>query len=81
MLTLSDLLRVLADCAGDVGDVDLTGDAGHRSFEAIGYDSLALMEMAARLKQEHGIELTDQVIADAETPADLLKVINAEVTL
>jgi act minimal PKS acyl carrier protein len=78
MLTINNLLQVLAQCAGDVGDVDLTGDVEHRSFEEIGYDSLALMETAARLKQDFGIELTDDEIGEAQTPSDLLKVINGE---
>lgn len=77
MLTIDDLLRVLAQCAGEAGDVDLTGDIRNRNFEDMGYDSLALMETAARLKQEFGIELTDEEITESVTPADLLKTVNA----
>lgn len=80
MLTTDDLLHIIAQCAGDVGDVDLTGDVGHRTFEDIGYDSLALMETAARLKQDFGIELSDEEISEAQTPAELLKAVNGGVT-
>jgi act minimal PKS acyl carrier protein len=79
MLTINDLLGILAQCAGEIGDADLGGEVEHRTFEEIGYDSLALMETAARLKRDFGIELTDEEITTAETPFDLLKVVNAGV--
>ncbi|MEV8504810.1 acyl carrier protein [Actinoplanes sp. NPDC051475] len=71
-MTIDDLRRILTDCAGEDESVDLQGDIIDVPFSELGYDSLALMETASRIKQEFGVELTDEQIADAGTPRALL---------
>ncbi|MER6842742.1 acyl carrier protein [Streptomyces platensis] len=76
VLTIDDLLRVLAECAGETAGADPSGDDAHRTFEEMGYDSLVLLETNARLKQDFGIDIPDEADG-AKTPADLLTLANA----
>ncbi|MEV0702948.1 acyl carrier protein [Saccharopolyspora sp. NPDC050389] len=71
-MTIDDLRRILTECAGADENVDLHGDIRDTPFADLGYDSLALMETASRIKQEFGIEISDEEIAVIETPRLLL---------
>lgn len=75
-VTIDDLRRILRECAGETDGVDLDGDILDVEFEALGYDSLALLETAGQLGHEYGVELDDEVATSARTPRDLLKVVN-----
>ncbi|KFZ76900.1 actinorhodin polyketide synthase acyl carrier protein [Amycolatopsis sp. MJM2582] len=75
-LTLDDLTRVMRECAGADESVDLTGDIAGVEFADLGYDSLALLETTARLRQEYGIRLDDDVVANVKNAGELLAVIN-----
>ncbi|MFJ8469279.1 acyl carrier protein [Streptomyces swartbergensis] len=79
LMTLDDLRRILVACAGEDDGIDLTGDILDTAFEDLGYDSLALMESAARIKQEYGVDLSDDDVADVETPRALLDIVNGAV--
>ncbi|MGW2560896.1 acyl carrier protein [Streptomyces sp. NPDC001514] len=79
-LTIDDLRRILVACAGEDDGIDLSGDILDVTFEDLGYDSLALMESTARIKQEYGIDLSDDDVADVGTPRALLDIINGSVT-
>jgi len=71
-LTLPDLTRILAACAGEDEATDLAGDILDIPFADLGYDSLALLETAARVEQDFGIKLTDEAVATLETPRGFL---------
>jgi act minimal PKS acyl carrier protein len=71
-MTTDDLRRILADCAGTDETVDLDGDILDLSFTDLGYDSLALMETAARINQKFGVLIPDDQLPDLETPRALL---------
>ncbi|MEE1758263.1 MULTISPECIES: acyl carrier protein [unclassified Streptomyces] len=75
-LTIDDLRRILVEAAGADDGIDLSGDILDTSFEDLGYDSLALMESAAKIKQEYGVDLSDDAIGDVETPRALLDLVN-----
>ncbi len=72
---LDDLRRILRDVAGTAQGVDLDGDILDTPFEDLGYDSLALLEAAARILQEYGVRLHDDVLAEATTPRLLLDIV------
>ncbi|MER5203879.1 acyl carrier protein [Streptomyces sp. NPDC002825] len=78
-LQLDDLKRILVACAGEGEDIDLSGDILDTTFEDLGYDSLALMESAARIAQEYGVDVPDDALADVETPRALLDLVNGTV--
>jgi act minimal PKS acyl carrier protein len=48
-------------------------------FEDLGYDSLALLETAARIQREYGVRLDDEWVAEVATPRDLLRLANAAI--
>ena len=75
-LTLDDLRRILVSCAGENDDLDLNGDILDSPFQDLGYDSLALMETVARIQREYGIDVSDDDMAEVETPRALLEIVN-----
>ncbi|MFH9008951.1 acyl carrier protein [Streptomyces afghaniensis] len=75
-LTLDTLHRILVRCAGE-SDTDGMGENMlDMSFQDLGYDSLALMEVAAVIEREYGVALSDEVVATVPTPRALLELVN-----
>ena len=75
-ITIDDLRRILATCAGADESVDLTRDILDLAFEDLGYDSLALMETAAAIRQEFGVRIPDEKLVDLGTPRAMLGLLN-----
>lgn len=78
LIELSDLRRVLREGAGAAQDVDLDGEILDAPFGELGYDSIALMETAARLSREYGITIDDEELAAVTTPRHLLQLVNTD---
>lgn len=77
-LTMDELTVLLRECAGDAEEVDLeTADASDISFVELGYDSLALLQVAGAVKRAYGVELPDDDVIGVETPQLLLQLINS----
>lgn len=74
--TLNDLVDLLRKSAGEDESVDLNGDILDNSFEELGYDSLALLNLAGYIKREYGVELDEKIVSDSSTPRALLAGIN-----
>ncbi|WP_409493543.1 acyl carrier protein [Amycolatopsis sp. cmx-11-12] len=75
-LTLTDLTEMMRECAGESEEVDLRGDVLDILFDDLGYDSIALLETAARIQRDHGVNLPDDAVTDAKTPRALLGLVN-----
>ncbi|MDQ3403033.1 MAG: acyl carrier protein [Actinomycetota bacterium] len=75
-MTIDALRRILQEGAGADETVNLDGDILDSRFEDLGYDSLALLETAARIEREYGITLEDELTTSAQTPRELLAVVN-----
>jgi act minimal PKS acyl carrier protein len=75
-MTIADLRRILTECAGEDESVDLAGTIDETPFRELGYDSLALMETAARIKQEFGVQIPDEEIIEVDTPGEMLALVN-----
>ncbi len=59
--TLDDLRALLRECAGEPGG-SLDGDhILDTTFAELGYDSLAVMEAAARVRRRYGVVLPEEV--------------------
>jgi minimal PKS acyl carrier protein len=78
-LTLDDLTRILEQ---DVGrpDVELGPAILDVPFNELGYDSLAMLQVAAALRQRHGVALSDGVVFDRKTPRSLIDYVNGPAT-
>lgn len=73
--TVDDLLHILKECAGE----SLSGDAAvlaDVTFEELGYDSLALLETAARIEHDLGVALPDEDVTELKTPGAMVALVN-----
>nr|ADE34520.1 SsfC [Streptomyces sp. SF2575] len=77
---IQDLVRLLRECAGEDESVDLEGEILDTTFEDLGYDSLALFNTVSRIERDYTIQLPDEVVSEAKTPGQLLKLINVVIT-
>jgi act minimal PKS acyl carrier protein len=75
-MKIDDLRRILLAGAGELEGVRLDETALDAEFDALGYDSLALLETAARIGREYGVELDDDAATSAKTPRGLLELVN-----
>ena len=74
--TLDDMRRIMGGCAGVPDSVDLGDDIGEVSFAELGYDSLAVLEMAARIQQQLGIRVPDDAVDEMKTPQAAVDYVN-----
>jgi act minimal PKS acyl carrier protein len=79
--TLADLRRILREGAGADEEVDLDGDILDREFDALGYESLALLETGGRIEREYDITLDDSMLSGATTPKALIEAVNAQLAV
>jgi act minimal PKS acyl carrier protein len=75
-ITIDDVRRILVACAGE-GTWKLWGDISGVEFEDLGYDSLALMETAARIEDEFAVRIPENDMASVRTPGELVELVNA----
>ncbi|MEV0660647.1 acyl carrier protein [Actinomadura luteofluorescens] len=75
-LDLNDLRRIIQESAGVDQGVDLDDDISDIEFQELGYDSIAVMEVAARITRDYGVTIDDETLADATTPRLLLDAVN-----
>ncbi|MFF5252817.1 acyl carrier protein [Streptomyces leeuwenhoekii] len=76
MLSLDQLLQILGECSGDEQITAQGEDVLDREFDALGYDSLVLLETSAQLKHRHDIDIPEDVIRDLKTPRAVLEYVN-----
>jgi acyl carrier protein len=75
-LALEDFKRIMRSCAGEIESLDHNGDVLDISFVNLGYDSLALLEVAALIWREYGVALVDEDLDVHETPRAFLGKVN-----
>jgi act minimal PKS acyl carrier protein len=74
--TLDDLRRILRACAGEAESVDLDGNISDVPFGELGYDSLALLELAVRVEREFGASIPDDAAVAMRTPGMAVTYVN-----
>jgi len=79
--TFEDLHRILLEGAGAADGLTVSGEAVNATFEALGYDSLALLETGSRIEREFAITLDESAVTQAVTPRDLIAVVNAHLSV
>jgi act minimal PKS acyl carrier protein len=76
--TETDLFRILREVAGADEGVDLDGPGvSDTSLKKLGYDSLALLELAARAERAYAIKIPDNDLEDEMTPREIVAYVNA----
>ncbi|MFD0773263.1 acyl carrier protein [Streptomonospora algeriensis] len=70
--SLEDLKSIMTAAVEVDEDVDLDGDIADTPFDELGYDSLAVMEVAARIQQATGVRIGDEAAENLPTPAEMV---------
>jgi act minimal PKS acyl carrier protein len=76
-MTLDDLEQILVACAGASEVLQPGTDLADYDFEQLGYDSLALMETAAKIESRYGVAIDDEAMMGLKRPQDVLEHVNA----
>ncbi|AJT61713.1 Monensin polyketide synthase acyl carrier protein [Streptomyces lydicus] len=72
--TLAELQEIMAAGGGD--DVEWDGDVADTEFTALGYDSLAVLELCGQLERRYGISVPDDAVPELPTPAKTVEYVN-----
>ncbi|GLW06771.1 actinorhodin polyketide synthase acyl carrier protein [Microtetraspora sp. NBRC 13810] len=78
--TVEDLKETMRSCAGVNESVDFGSDISDITFEDLGYDSLAVLEVAAKLQNHLGVVIPDDVAEQLVTPRALAEYVNVRLT-
>ena len=76
---LDDLRMIMRGCAGVADGVDLDVDILDIPFEQLGYDSLALLEIAHTIEEQMGVVIPDGSVEQMRTPAEVIDYVNTDV--
>lgn len=76
--TLDDVRRIIRSCAGVDESVDLNGDVLDVEFAELGYDSLAVLELSARVQREYGVPMPDDAPSHMTTPREAITFVNVQ---
>jgi act minimal PKS acyl carrier protein len=78
VFTMDDLRDIMLSC-GTEGGVDLAGDIANLEFDAdLGFDSLAMLHVAAQIQHRIGVAIPDDLALELKTPGQLLDFVNFE---
>lgn len=75
-LTIDELKGLMQSSAGVDEAVDLDADILDTSFELLGYDSLAVMQIRAEIEQRLEVPLSPDAIGTRTTPRQLMDHVN-----
>ncbi|EDY42530.1 acyl carrier protein [Streptomyces sp. SPB074] len=78
VFALDDLFTIMRECAGEEESAELTAAAARQEFTELGYDSLALLEALSRVERAYHVELPEETLAEALTPAAFVAAVNAQ---
>ncbi len=76
-MNLDQLREILAGCAGTTGE-EFDECGADASFDQLGYDSLVILDAAARVQQVYGLVIPDEVATSLSTPTAMLAAANAQ---
>lgn len=78
--TIDDMTRLLEEAAGVADGIDWTDATTlDKSFDDLGYDSLGLIEFAAKVRREYQITMSDDVVTDLNTPRSALDYVTRQI--
>jgi minimal PKS acyl carrier protein len=76
LLRPDDLTSIMRVCAGMEDTTDLEGAALDRSYEEMGYDSLAVLEIQAQIERRFGVPLGDDALEYMSSPGSTISYVN-----
>lgn len=78
--TVDDLTRIMRATVGVDDSVDLDADILDTQFTDLGYDSLAVLEIANKIEKEFPVSIPDDAVGEMETPRHLVDYVNRQLT-
>ncbi|CRK55093.1 Acyl carrier protein [Alloactinosynnema sp. L-07] len=78
---LDDLRAIMRESAGVDEDVDLDGDIADIEFTELGYDSLAVLELASQVQRKYGVPIPDEAVHEMPTPRAAVEFINKQFSI
>ncbi|MCW6009761.1 acyl carrier protein [Micromonospora sp. CPCC 205371] len=78
LLTNDELRDIMRACVGNEPAAELEGDIFDRTFSDLAFDSLAVLEVAARLQETYRIPVPDEAVEKMKTPRDVVDYINQQ---
>lgn len=75
---MDDLRRTIGACLGTENAQAVAEDRLDHHFVELGYDSLAVYEIATRIEEELGLSISDAEIDLLRTPSALLDLVNGK---
>jgi len=75
-LTIDDFKHLLREAAGEDETADLDGDILDVAFDELGYDSLALLEVAALVQRRFAVVLGEDEVTGLGTPRAFVGLVN-----
>jgi act minimal PKS acyl carrier protein len=75
-LTIDELTGLMRNCAGIDETVDPDADILDTSFELLGYDSLAVMQIRAEIEQQVEVSLSPDAVGIRTTPRQVIDHVN-----
>jgi act minimal PKS acyl carrier protein len=78
--TIEDLKRFMRESAGEDEQLNLDGEVLDRTFEELGYDSLALMETTSRIERELEVALPEDELAGIATLRQYVGFVNGQLS-
>jgi act minimal PKS acyl carrier protein len=73
--TLDDLRDLLRGGAEEGAVLD--GDIANTRFDELGYDSLAVLEIAGEIQRRFGVVVPDDAVTEMPTPAKAVEFVNS----
>jgi act minimal PKS acyl carrier protein len=74
--TVQELWRFLRESAGGPDGDGPVEELTDTTFTDLGYDSLALLEVSARVSREYAVTLPDSIVFDCTTPNEFAAAVN-----
>jgi acyl carrier protein len=79
--TLDHLKTIVRECSGVADATALDGDILDQPLRELGYDSLAVLEIASRIQREYGLNIPDEAIDEMRTARSILDYVNDSLPL
>lgn len=75
--TVADLRDIMSASVGVEDDVHFDGEHLQTDFADLGFDSLALLELASQVQRRYGVPIPDEAVQEMSTPAAAVAYVNA----
>jgi act minimal PKS acyl carrier protein len=78
-ITIDDLTEIMQSSIGLDDGVELTGERSEMDFADMGYDSLALIELASQVQHRFGVKISDgEALERLRSPRAAVSYINEQ---